>query len=201
MLNHAGIEAKMETAIDNNCIDRMVKAYKPTHVVIEAYWVVPEKFEILSKLHPKVKWIIRNHSEMPFLSMEGSAIQWTLAYAKHPKVFLSTNSKASFYDLDKILTAAYGPDVAKEKLFYLPNYYKVKVHPRSENCQLEYKLDIGCFGAIRPLKNQFLQAIAAVNYANEMQLFLRYHINVARSRRQCQSYSEVDSCALCRSSN
>lgn len=82
MLNRAGIESKLETAVDNNCIDRMVKAYKPTHVVIEAYWVVPEKFDILQKLHPKVKWIIRNHSEMPFLSNEGSAIGWTLEYVK-----------------------------------------------------------------------------------------------------------------------
>ena len=67
MLNDSGVEAIMEHAIDNNCIDRLVTKHKPTHVIIEAYWVVPEKLNILTQLHPQVKWIIRNHSELPFL--------------------------------------------------------------------------------------------------------------------------------------
>src|SRR6516165_3286534 len=59
MLNDNDIEAKMVDVIDNNCIDREVTKFKPTHVIIEAFWVVPEKFDILRPLHPKVKWIVR----------------------------------------------------------------------------------------------------------------------------------------------
>ena len=33
MLNDLGIEANIEVAIDNNCIDRLVNQHKPTHVI------------------------------------------------------------------------------------------------------------------------------------------------------------------------
>ena len=59
MLNKNGIESHLVEVIDNNCIDREVTQYKPTHVIIEALWVVPSKFEVLTKLHPNVEWIIR----------------------------------------------------------------------------------------------------------------------------------------------
>ena len=59
ILNKMNIESVVDIAIDNNCIDRMVTKHKPTHVVIEALWVVPTKFIILCHLHPMVKWIIR----------------------------------------------------------------------------------------------------------------------------------------------
>ena len=59
MLDNAGIRSEIEVAIDNNCIDRLVNKHKPTHVIIEALWVVPSKFSVLTKLHPNVRWIIR----------------------------------------------------------------------------------------------------------------------------------------------
>jgi hypothetical protein len=66
MLIDEGLESNIAVVVDNNSIDKEVTKYKPTHVIIEALWVVPEKFYILSKLHPNVKWIIRLHSEIPF---------------------------------------------------------------------------------------------------------------------------------------
>jgi hypothetical protein len=41
-------------------------------------------------------------------------------------------------------------------------------------------LDIGCFGAIRPLKSHLLQAMAAIRFANELQLPMQFHINSSR---------------------
>ena len=67
MLQANGVERKLVVVADNNCIDREVTQYKPTHVIIEALWVVPQKFTVLQKLHPNVKWIIRVHSEIPFI--------------------------------------------------------------------------------------------------------------------------------------
>src|ERR1700686_515277 len=71
MLNDNGVEAKLEIVNDNNDIDREVHKYKPDVVVVEALWVVPEKFDVLRKLHPRVKWIVRSHSDFPFLATEG----------------------------------------------------------------------------------------------------------------------------------
>ena len=59
MLQNNMIDAKLVDVIDNNCIDKEVAKYRPTHVIIEALWVTPDKFDILQKLHPRVKWIIR----------------------------------------------------------------------------------------------------------------------------------------------
>lgn len=179
MLNDAGIEAAMEIAIDNNCIDRLVKNYKPTHVVIEAFWVVPSKFDVLSKLHPTVKWIVRNHSELPFLSTEGSATGWMLEYVSKRNVFMAVNSPKSYTDVLDMFTAVYGEDRAREKLLYLPNYYINKVG-FVERKDIDYTVDVGCFGAFRPYKNQMVQAVAAVEFARQRGVRLRYHVNTAR---------------------
>lgn len=38
-------------------------------------------------------------------------------------------------------------------------------------------LDVGCFGAIRPLKNTLIQAVAAIRFAHERGQHLRFHVN------------------------
>src|SRR2546430_15216682 len=76
VLNLNGIPAEMVIVNDNNDIDREVTKYKPAWVIIEALWVVPEKFEVLKRLHPDVRWVIRLHSELPFIAFEGPAMDW-----------------------------------------------------------------------------------------------------------------------------
>lgn len=180
MLNAQGIEAKLEIAVDNNSIDRMVREYRPTHVIIEAFWVVPEKFEILHKLHPHVQWIIRNHSEMPFLATEGSATGWMLEYIKHSHVSVSSNSPDSFWDFRRMVAAAYGDEVAERKVKYLPNFYLRQDEFFNPTTCGNETLKVGCFCAIRPLKNQFIQAIAAVDFASRNAMKLEFHMNSAR---------------------
>ena len=51
LFDELGYESKLVQVADNNDIDREVTQYKPTHVIIEAYWVVPEKFEILTNFN------------------------------------------------------------------------------------------------------------------------------------------------------
>lgn len=180
MLNKNGIEAKMVEVIDNNCIDREVTLYRPTHVIIEAFWVVPEKFEVLTKLHPRVDWIIRNHSEMPFVATEGIAMEWTLRYLKYRNVYVAPNSSRAFEDTRKIIRAARGVLSSEYKVLYLPNYYELggtKVQPYRP---VGDTINVGCFGAIRPLKNHLIQAIAAIEFANRHDKKLVFHINVAR---------------------
>lgn len=180
MLNDHGIEAKLVEVADNNDIDREVTEYKPTHVVIEAFWVVPEKFAVLGKLHPKVKWIIRNHSELPFLANEGVAINWSLEYLKYKNVFIAPNSYKTFLDTQEMVAAAYSPLQAELKVLYLPNYYRIKKPLRNYRPQKGDTINVGCFGAVRPLKNHLVQAVAAIEYARKHGKKLKFHINVAR---------------------
>lgn len=173
MLVDNDVDSKIVDVVDNNSIDKEVALYKPDYVIIEALWVVPEKFEVLTKLHPKVKWIIRLHSEIPFLANEGIAMDWLYKYIKYKNVHIATNSEDAYEILDKLL--------GNKKLYYLPNYYPLsKKNVDIPNTKNKHIVHIGCFGAIRPMKNQLEQAIAAIEFANKIDKTLHFHINTER---------------------
>lgn len=185
MLRHAGVECKLIQAIDNNCIDKEVFQYKPTHVIVEAFWVVPEKFEILQKLHPNVQWIIRGHSEVPFIANEGIAIDWLCRYVKHENVAIATNSEKSLVDLRHLIHAS-NPNWSilevNQKVLYMPNYYPTGKFVKGKQFDSD-TLHIACLGAVRPLKNNLSQAIAAVRFANSECKKLKFYINGTRSEQ------------------
>lgn len=178
MLNRNDISADIVTVVDNNDIDREIAKSQPTHVVIEAFWVVPEKFDVLKKLHPSIIWIVRNHSEIPFLAIEGIAINWTLEYINRG-IVIAPNSPRAYSDTYKIVEASYGKEIADAQVWYLPNFYQIKKTGPKVKSDAD-TLNVGCFGAIRPLKNQLIQAIAAISFARSHNKKLRFHINVAR---------------------
>lgn len=101
---------------DNNDIDREVTRFKPDFVFIEALWVVPTKFHILQELHPRVKWVVRIHSKIPFLSIEGMAMDWLDQLTRkdlYPNVIISANNRLTSSELKSL-----GYDNV-----YLPNMY------------------------------------------------------------------------------
>jgi hypothetical protein len=177
MLTQHGHEAVIELAVDNNDIDRLVTAHQPTHVIIEALWVVPTKFQVLCQLHPSVTWIIRLHSDMPFLAGEGMAMEWIGDYATYPQVLIAPNSQRMHDELGVYLANAAGD--RPNRLVHLPNYYPVVTHRPLKKPQ-RYYVDISCFGAVRPMKNHLLQAVAALKFANDINKQLRFHINTGR---------------------
>jgi glycosyltransferase involved in cell wall biosynthesis len=181
MLEGEGIPSKLVHVVDNNAIDREVVLFNPTHVFIEAYWVVPEKFVVLRRLHPNVKWVIRNHSEIPFLANEGSAIGWVLKYVAEENVMVSSNSPVATNSFRAIIKAAY-PDMNKKEIAaktpLLTNVYPT--FQILDKTMFGNPVHIGCFGAVRPLKNQLMQAVAAIRYAEGAWRKLFFHINATR---------------------
>lgn len=188
MLNDLGIngeecEAKLAEVIDNNCIDKHVFAFKPDVVIIEAVWVVPEKFDVLVKLHPKVKWIIRNHSNIPFLAQEGQAMGWLEKYITHKNVYIASNTPGSVDDLKDLVTQTVTESqrrIAADKVVFFPNYYKSKVESVWQYREDADDIHISCFGAVRPLKNHLQQAFAAIRFARKLNKKLYFHINSGR---------------------
>lgn len=178
MLNANGIESHLVIVRDNNDIDREVTKYKPTHVIVEALWVVPEKFAVLQKLHPSVKWIVRGHSEIPFLANEGIAVEWIKEYVTYKNVYVASNSPSSVNDIKKIIFAV--DPVLQSKVIYLPNWYPVPENLCLTKTDKKDSINIGCFGAIRPLKNQLIQALAAVDYGRQSGQEVIFHINGTR---------------------
>lgn len=171
MLLMEGIRAKLVEAVDGNSIDALVARNKPYRVVIEAIWVTPAKMAELRRLWPKVKWTVRIHSEGAFLASEGMACSWIKQYLAQG-VEVAFNSKDTTNDF----AVSVGP------CFYLPNYYPLR-KPRAPKPPSQ-TLEIGCFGAIRPMKNQFVQAMAAVIYAKSRGKKLHFNLNGNRTEQR-----------------
>jgi hypothetical protein len=168
LLMHEGIKARLVDVIDANGIDAAVTRYRPERVVIEALWVTPTKLDELAAIHHGVKWTVRAHSELPFLAQEGCAVEWLAAYEKLPHVEVAFNSGQTVEDLAGLIFS-----------IWLPNYYPLS-RPRAERPTPHGELRVGCFGAIRPLKNQLIQAVAAIQWAKRKKRPLVFHMNGGR---------------------
>src|SRR4029077_19455509 len=66
-------------------------------------------------------------------------------------------------------------------VLFLPNFYKIE-HVCFGSFD-DDDLHIGCFGAIRPLKNQFTQAVAAIEDAKAAGRRLQFHMNGTRQEQ------------------
>lgn len=184
LLDH-GIDSEIKVVSDYNKIDRECSLYKPTHVIIEAIWVVPQKFVVLQKLHPNVTWIIRVHSEMPFMAGEGMALDWIADYTGCKNIVIGVNAPRMLNELRVFLKHrnSWTDEQTAERVVYLPNYYPQKYKSKSIDRNKD-TVDISCFGAIRPLKNHVMQAIAAIGFADEIGKKLRFHVNAGRIEMQ-----------------
>jgi glycosyltransferase involved in cell wall biosynthesis len=171
MLVRNKVDSTLVQVVDNNEIDKYCTIHKPDIVIIEALWVVPSKFEILKKLHPNITWIVRLHSELPFLANEGIAMEWLREYVKYDNVFIGSNSI--------FLIDALSPYLGSN-IIYLPNYYRTTTKEPVIKENKYGEINVGIFGAIRPMKNALTQAVAAINYADMNNLKLKLHINTAR---------------------
>jgi hypothetical protein len=178
MLQDNSVESKIVIVVDNNDIDREVTAFKPTHVFIEGFWVVPEKFDVLKPLHPEVTWIVRCHSEAPFLAQEGIATEWIYGYFQRG-VLVAGNSPRINSELALMADLSQAEN-SRDLTPLLPNYYPIVDNPFTIKKIVNNTVDIGCFGAMRPLKNHLIQAYAAIMFAEDKGYKLRFHINSNR---------------------
>jgi len=183
MLENEGVPVKLVHVVDNNKIHKEAVEFRAEVVIIEAFWVVPEKFDELRRVMPNVKFVIRNHSESPFLANEGIAFDWTLKYVRKPNVWMSCNAPRMLEETRFLVQEANpnwsAPEV-HQKVVYLPNYYPAENPVFQEpNLGRDY-INVGCFGAIRPLKNHMEQAIGALKFARSIGKKLHFHINGGR---------------------
>ena len=183
-LNNNGVEAKIVEVIDGNGIDKEVYNFRPDIVIIEAYFATPEKIEELISL-PRYKdifWTIRSHSEIPFFANESICIEWTKKYweltKEHDNLSISSNTM-DFVEQIK--------DSLNIKIDYLPNIYCPNKNIKYD---LSFKddntLHVGLFGALRPLKNHLIQALAAISFANLNNKTLHLHINATRLEQRAE---------------
>lgn len=167
---HLGYKTHIEVCVDGNEVDKFVHKHKPQVVILEAIWVTPHKLQQLVKLHPRVIFVVLCHSEVAFLSNEGNAIEWIQEYELINNVFPAFNSESTYL---------YFKEIGIKSALYLPNvYFDVEWKDR-DYCDGKI-LQIGCFGAVRPFKNQLIQAMAAKVAAKILDKHLHFHMNTTR---------------------
>lgn len=179
-LQSLSIGATAEIVIDGNAIDNRVTNLDPEVVFIEGLWVSPEKLTELLQIprHQTRQWIVRIHSDLPFLATEGVAFSWIKQYLDIG-VKIAPNSQRLYREL-KVLFKMMGlsDEAISESLIYLPNCYPTDFPTlQPMNLQSKDTLDIACFGAVRVLKNHVMQAFVAMEFAKKNNKKLRWHFN------------------------
>ena len=170
-LRSHGVCTRIVEVNDNNDIDREVANFQPDRVIIEALWVVPEKFDVLMALYPTIRWYVHMHSAPSFLALEGIAVSWLNGYADRG-VGLIANSEQSCEMIRDIIED-------KESVTLLHNIYGGSFHSAVSKHSHHY-IKIACFGAIRPMKNNLTQALAAIKFAKQEGKQLHFYINAGR---------------------
>lgn len=170
------IPTEVVQVVDANGIDRVVTQHRPTHCFLEALWVTPSKIAELAPLHPKVHWVIRIHSMVPFLVGEGMSFDWLNEYTKLRHQGIKVSISANNIKLHQDLLALYS------EVSYTPNIYEPDPQHKGDISSVfsgKHILNIGCFGALRILKNHCQQALWAIHFAEKMKKTLHFHVNVS----------------------
>lgn len=178
-LGKCGVETKLVSVADGNSVDKEVTLFNPDIIVLEALWVTPAKLQELIniKRHQHRRWVIRVHSKAPFLANEGMATSWIRDYTRiqTDKVFIAPNTEE--------LTLQFKSVFPNGNFLHLPNLYEDEKVKSEWSGRTPGVVNVGCFGAIRPMKNQYLQAMAAIDFSNQHKLKLRFHINSSRKEQ------------------
>lgn len=160
-----------KTVFCNSTMDmeNFIIELKPEIVIVQAIWAEPMNMSYLVNTYPKIHFAVQIRSDIPFLATDWDAIEYIGQYYRNGiEVIFNSGSAADALDDSNLLG----------KATYLPNLYKIETIERSrviKNC-----IDIACFGAIRPMKNILIQAMAAIQVANSKNMPLRFHINSSR---------------------
>jgi hypothetical protein len=122
---------------------------------------------------------------MPFMAGEGMAMDWLGDYSKFKNIVIGVNAPRMLRETRLYLQHLnnWNDSTTESKVVYLPNFYPQEFKSKKLDKNKD-TIDIGCFGAVRPLKNHLLQAFAAIEFADKIGKKLNFHINAGRIEMQ-----------------
>jgi len=173
VLEENNIDCKLIDPID---IDKNIEEYNPTHVIIHGIWISPDDLQTYTDKFKTVSWIIVSHSEITSSAIDSNLINWLIKYLHIKNVSIASVSSKTFIDfkiLAELIDIKYSCKVKMLPTLCDLNFKKVKPKQKENGV-----VNIACFGVIRFLKNQLIQAIAAIEYARRKKVKLRYHITI-----------------------
>lgn len=172
-LGDLGYAVDVVTVVDANGIDKVLYEYKPDIAIIEALWVPSFKLKELMEMprYKHIEFVIRIHSDVGFLSAETLSLTYINEYIalNKKKLTIAPNHKTF---------TEYLANALKHKLEYLPNIIHEVEHEKwnSHNKHESHVINVGCFGALRLLKNQPFQALCAIKACDDLEKKLHFHI-------------------------
>ncbi len=167
-LRSIGIKAEAISIPDANFLDSLLKQHQPKIVIAEAVWIQPSKFKTLLPANEFIKkFIIRIHSDFAYFAIESVGFNWMFDSLKESSKIMLAGNCYNFAHNMQFITG--------DKFLYLPNLYEKSLAKFRK--EPEEIIRIGCFGAIRMMKNHLTQAVAAIRFAEEKNKILYFHIN------------------------
>jgi len=172
-LNQHGIDAEVWSIsaadeLPKKIEDNIQHAHKKpiTHIIISAPWIPTTLLAELICKYKDIEFVVISHSNVGFLAADKNGIKLLreeiILQQYVPNFQVAGNSKR-FADWASVSWGV--------KVEFLPNLYNVKdmkFIPKSWN--RKETLRIGCFGALRPLKNQTTAAAAALAITKKLDM-------------------------------
>lgn len=149
---------------------------RPTHIIIGAPWLPTLDLQaFLVFRFPDIHFAVVCHSNAGFLCADPVAIKnfrEDLDLEQGALNFFAAGNSQRFVDF---ITQSY-----QRPCLWLPNLYFVEGQPVHRRLWSGGTLRIGCFGAVRPLKNTTSAAGAALEIAEKLNTDAEFHISVGR---------------------
>lgn len=151
-----------------------------SHVVIGAPWVSPLDLQHLAMKFPSITLAVVSHSNVAFLGADVRGIDYIREMALLTRTFTNFHVGGNCKKFAKWLHAAYDVPVP-----YLPNLYDTtsfvphKPH-HGGRVGSSGEIQVGCFGANRPLKNSITAAGAVLAMSKTHNVNVAFHVNVGR---------------------
>ncbi len=167
----SGINSVVKTCFNVSEAAKAIELEDPDVIIFEALWLMPNDMkELIASFHYSKRFAVHLHSNIPFLACESQSFTILNGYRDLDiSVDILTNSVESYQ--------AYR--VLYRNVYYLPNVYDCSNFKQYEG-KGDDTLHVGCFGAIRPMKNHVTQAIAAISTARNLGLKLKFYVNSSR---------------------
>ena len=150
---------------------------KPSHIVIGAPWIPTLDLQaFLIFRFPDIEFSVVCHSNVGFLSADPTAIKNFREELNLEQGALNFTAAGNSKRFVKFIEDSY-----QRPCRWLPNLYfldnSAPVYRRAWTGGL---LKIGCFGAVRPLKNTLSAAAASLEIAERLNTNVDFHISVGR---------------------
>ncbi len=177
VLRNAGLDVLMYPITGAAQLEALIEKYNPTDIVTCAFWMPAAQLQVLLSKYPYVKFAVNCHSNVAFLQAEPNGLAMARQLIDLEQTNVNFHLSGNSHEFTAAVEAAWEAPAA-----YLPNLYYIDGTAReNRNKWRGGTLRIGAFGALRPLKNPTVSAMAALQIATNMATNLEFYVNVGRN--------------------